>query len=162
MTVNTKQVQGRRTARYASLDEFLDDARRLADMEVQALGNWSQGQIYEHLARALNSSIDGAGFSFPAPLRLMMSLFMKRKFLTQQLPAGFKAPAKAQKFIPDETSVADGLASLEAAITRQKQESDRALHPGFGSLTHEEWDQFNLRHAEMHMSFLVSGDGGAE
>ena len=162
MTVNTKQVQGRRTVRYTSLDEFLADARRLADTEVQTLGNWSQGQIYEHLARSLDSSIDGAGFSFPAPLRWMMSLFMKRKFLTQPIPPGFKPPKKAQKYIPGETSVADGLASLEAATARQQQETDRALHPGFGTLSREEWDQFNLRHAELHMSFLVSGDDGAE
>lgn len=158
MTVNTKQVQGRRTVRYESLDELLADAQRLASTEVTTLGNWSQGQIYEHLARSLNSSIDGAGFAFPSPLRWIMSTFMKRRFLTQSIPPGFKPPAKGQKFIPDATSLEAGLASLEAAIERQKNESARALHPGFGRFTREEWDQFNLRHAELHMSFLINGD----
>jgi len=150
--INTKQVQGRRSVRYSSLDELLSDARKLAACEVQTLGNWSQGQIYEHLARALDSSIDGVDFSVPAPARWLMSLLMKKKFLYKEIPAGFKVTGKQ---LPEETSVADGLHSLEQAVERQEGESSRIMHPGFGSLTNQEWDAFNLRHAEMHMSFLV-------
>ena len=69
---------------------------------------------------------------------------MKRKFLDRGIPAGFKAPAK---YIPDETSAEQGLASLEKAITRQKQESERVPHPGFGFTNREEWNEFHLRHA---------------
>jgi hypothetical protein len=32
----------------------------------------------------------------------------------------------------------------------------RSLHyPVFGKLTPEEWHQFHLRHAELHMSFVL-------
>ena len=155
MQINTKRVQGRRKVRYDSLDALLADARRLSGVEVRTLGNWSQGQIYEHIAWSLDASIDGAGFSFPAPVRWWMTLLMKRKFLKQTLPAGFKA---TEQFIPEETSVEEGLVSLEKAIARQQQESKRALHPAFGNIGHEGWNNFNLRHAEMHMSFLVDSD----
>ena len=112
MTINTKKVEGRRQLRYASLDELLADAQRLAAGEVRTLGNWSPGQIFQHLAQSMNWSIDGFDFSFPAPLRWVMSLLMKRKFLQKELPAGYQAPASA---IPDETSTAAGLAALEQA-----------------------------------------------
>lgn len=155
MSIKTKKVQGRRTVRYESLDDLLADAKRFSGGGIRSLGNWSPGQIFEHLARSLDSSIDGAGFSFPAPLQWLMSLLMKRKYLTRTLPAGFKS---SDQFIPAETSVEQGLASLEKAISRQKQESERAPHPGFGNIGKEGWNDFNLRHSEMHMSFLVKGE----
>lgn len=150
--INTKKVEGRRDVHYSSLDELLADAQRFTSENVRTLGNWSPGQIFKHLAGSLDSSIDGAGFSFPAPVQWLMSLLMKRKFLTKTISAGFKSP---DRFIPKETSVEEGLASLEKAIARQKKESNRAPHPGFGKMTNAEHDLFHLRHAEMHMSFLV-------
>ena len=77
MTVETKKVRGRRKVRYESLDEFLTDAERHAQGDVRAIGNWSAGQIYEHLARAFDGSIDGVGFMMPAPVRWVMSLLFK-------------------------------------------------------------------------------------
>lgn len=74
MPINTKRVSGRRKVRYASLEEFLADAERHAAPNVRFLGNWSAGQIYEHLARTLESSIDGFESSLPAPVRFLMSL----------------------------------------------------------------------------------------
>ncbi len=157
MTVNTKKVAGRREIRYESLDELFADAERLSQTNVSTLGNWSQGQIYEHLARSLDSSIDGAGFSLPLPMRWMLTLLMKKKFLTKKLPAGFQAP---EKLTPRETAVDEALASLKAAIKRQQQESTRAPHPAFGDIGRDGWNDFNLRHAELHMSFLVNGERG--
>lgn len=152
MPINTKKVQGRRKVRYASLDELLAEAKQFAASEVRRLGNWSPGQIYEHLARTMNSSIDGFDFSMPAPVRWIMSLLMKKKFLYKEVPAGFKSTAK---YIPADISNEAGLAALEKSIERQKAESSRVKHPGFGAISRDEWEAFHLRHAEMHMSFLV-------
>ena len=95
---------------------------------------------------------DGSNFSLPGPARWLMSLLMKQKFLTKPIPAGFKS---TKEFIPDPTSTEEGLADLRRAIARQQQEETRVPHPGFGKMTRDEWDAFNLRHAEMHMSFAV-------
>lgn len=149
--INTKKAMDRRSVRYETLAEFLDDAERLANRPVRTLGNWSQGQIYEHLARSLDVSIDGTKL-FPAPMRLVLNLFFKKSFLNKGIPAGFKAPGN---FVPEATSVEDGLASLRRAVARQNGVEERAPHPGFGKFSRREWDQFNLRHAEMHMSFIV-------
>src|SRR5436305_11320024 len=92
MSVKTKQAQGRRTLRYNSLHEFLSDAEKLSSMKTRTVGNWSFGQILKHMAGALDSSIDGSAFMLPAPARVMVSLLMKKKFLTKSISPGFKAP----------------------------------------------------------------------
>ncbi len=156
MAINTKKVQGRRPVRYESLEDLLAEAERFATAEVRPLGNWSQGQIYEHLAISLNASIDGVGFSIPAPIRFIMSLLYKKKFLTNELPAGYKS---TDKFVPSEDAkVQDALESLRAAIERQKQEPNRVPHPAFGKIGKDGWNDFHLRHAEMHMSFLIPSE----
>ena len=152
MAINTKKVEGRRKVRYESLDEFLREAERLSQAEVRLLGNWSLSQIYGHLARTMDGSIDGLGFLMPAPVRWLMSLFMKRKFLHDKLPAGFKS---APEFVPEETSLDAELDELRKAVARQHSEPDRVLHPAFGNIGKEGWNLFHLRHAELHMSFVV-------
>lgn len=155
MQVDSKPNQDRRVVRYESMEELVADAERLAQTEVRTVGNWSHGQIYEHLARSFDSSIDGVGFSLPAPVRWLMTLFMKRKFLQKEIPAGFKTTGR---FVPEETSVDAGLASLRAAVARQNSESSRAPHPAFGKIGRDDWTAFNLRHGELHMSYLVDGN----
>ncbi|QDV52262.1 DUF1569 domain-containing protein [Gimesia fumaroli] len=152
MAVKTKKIQGRRSVHYNSLDDLLADAEQMANSNVHTIGNWSLGQILMHLAISQNASIDGFGFCFPAPMRLIVRLFMKRKFLSKGIPPGLNAPAR---MTPEETSIEEGLAALEAAIKRQQLEARNADHPAFGMLSPEEWDRFHLRHAEMHMSFVV-------
>jgi len=56
MQLNTKKVPGRREVRYESLDELLVDAKRFSGNDIKTLGNWSQGQIFEHIARSMDSS----------------------------------------------------------------------------------------------------------
>ena len=42
------------------------------------------------------------------------------------------------------------------AIVRLLRDNDPAKpNPVFGPLTHEQWIQLNLRHAELHLGFLV-------
>ena len=153
MQLKTKKVEGRRQVRYESIDDFLADAQRLAGSPVRTLGNWSQGQIYMHLARSLDGSIDGIDMKVAAPMRWMMTLLFKKKFLEDAIPPGFPAPDGPMR--PDETSVEDGLAALENAVARQKNEASRVPHPGFGNIGRDGWDKFNLRHTELHMSFIV-------
>jgi len=155
MTVNPKDAKGRRTVRYESYSDMLTDVEQMAVADVSTVGNWSLGQILKHLAMSVDSSIDGAGFSLPAPVRWVMKLLMKRKFLTKPIPAGFKT---TKEFTPDETSIEEGLALLRTAVDRQGKETKRAPHPGFGKFTAQEWTDFNLRHAELHMSFVISNE----
>ncbi len=155
MTINTKKVQGRRSVRYNSLDEFLEEAKQFSRMDVQCLGNWSVGQIYKHVAESLDMSIDGTDFKIPAPMRWMFILLMKKKFLTKSIPPGFSSDGT---YIPDETPTESGLADLKKAIARQKDIAERVPHPAFGNIGRDGWNDFHLRHAELHMSFLIPSE----
>lgn len=162
MTIKTKHVQGRRALRYANCDELLADAEAIAGnaQNVKNLGNWSVGQVFQHLSKSLNLSIDGSDFKAPWVFRIMGKLFMKKKFIYKGMPAGFTLPASAAKiFLPaDRVEAVAAVEELRAALERVKTDSTRALHGLLGTLTKDEWDNFSLRHAELHMSFLVPPD----
>ena len=65
-------------------------------------------------------------------------------------------PDKAkQQFYPEEVDTQTGLSELRVAIERVTTETLRAEHAILGELSQEEFDQFHLRHAEMHMSFAL-------
>jgi hypothetical protein len=152
MSVNTKQVTRRPGVRYESLDEMLAEAERLIANNPQTLGNWSPGQIYSHLAKTMNASIDGFDFSLSAPIRLILKLFMKRRFLTKSIPSGINGGNFSR---PKEISDQEGLNQLRAAVRRQNAEPNRVEQPGLDQLSRDEWNGFHLRHAELHMSFLA-------
>ncbi len=155
-TIDTTKVTGRRELRFDTYDDLLADAERMASIEVRTRGNWSYPQILEHLAKSLHKMIEGPGFMLPMPMRFIMRLTMMKKMVTQTLDPGFKFPASvAKSFAPSPTAeVGPSLELLRAAIERVKSDPTRAKHPGFGTITTAEWDNFQLRHCEMHMSFV--------
>ena len=158
MTVNTKKVAGRRDVRYESFDDLLADAERLAGGSAQTVGNWTVGQILRHLALSIDSSVDGTDMKIPWLMKKAFMLVMnKEKLMKNPLSPGFKIPKSGQaQFNPDPaTTTQEGLARLRAAVERYTTETSLAEHVAFGKLSREEWDQFNLRHAEMHLSFAV-------
>jgi hypothetical protein len=158
MPVETAKIEGRRKLNYRSLAELVTDADKVTSGPFKTLGNWSAGQIFRHLTIVMNGSMDGLKATFPWHLRLMARVF-KKKLLSGEMPAGFKLPPEAaESMVPGPTSTEEGLAELHAAVARLEREPQRARHPAFGELSREQWDQLHLRHASMHMSFLVPQD----
>jgi hypothetical protein len=156
MPIDTSKVQGRRKVEFTTLQEVLADAERMSDGNAKAIGNWSAGQIFQHLAKTMNDSIDGSDLQIPWFFRLMARM-MKKKVLRGPMTPGFQLPASAvNSLVPGPTSTQEGLTALRAAIARQERESKRAPSPAFGILTREEWTQLHLNHSALHMSFLVS------
>lgn len=154
MAVDTKRVTGRRKLHYADYPELLADVRALAGRPYRRLGNWSLGQICQHLAGAVDMAIDGPSFKLALVLRLVGPL-LKKRLLRGPLTPGFKVPRGGGTLIPKTDDDAAGVAALEKAVGRLDATSQRKPHPLLGRLTREEWDQFELRHAELHLSFLV-------
>jgi hypothetical protein len=155
VAVNTKRVKGRRPLKYTSFEELLADAEKMSSGPVKALGNWSPGQIFRHLAISYNGAIDGLAITFPWHMRLMVKL-MKKMLINMDMPAGYQMKEENAVITePGQTSTEEGLAELRAAVARLKREPSRAKHPLFGNLTNEDWDKVMLAHASMHMSFLV-------
>ena len=154
MAVDTKRVSGRRTLHFNNQGEVLDDVRALASKPVKQLGNWSLGQICQHLAVATNSAIDGASFR-PSLVVRLVAPFLKKRVIKGPMNPGFQVPQNGAAMIPAPTETAAGIAELERAIDRLGRDSVRKPHGAFGPMTSDEWDQLLLRHAEMHLSFVV-------
>jgi len=159
-TVKTSQVANRRELRFTAVDQILPEAERLARCEdAVLLGNWTLGQIFEHLGRAFSYSIDGASFRVPWRLRVL-GWFIKGRILNNRMPAGFNAPVGMANQLEANTAVSTGagLATLREGFRRYQAESKRAPHPLFGKLTSREWDQLHCNHAAMHLSFVIDPD----
>jgi hypothetical protein len=156
MSVNVKKVANRRPVRYESLDDFLHDADKLGKGPVRTLGNKSYPQILEHLAFAINGSIDGSPLLIPWPIRTVARLLRKRILNTRMSP-GFKLSRAndAKAWLEHDADLRAALESVHRAVQRFESETRRSPHPAFGHLTPEEWCKFHLRHSEMHMSFVV-------
>ena len=156
MTIDTKTVSGRRTLEFDTLDDVLADAEILTARQASTVGNWTLGQIFQHLANAMNLAIDGSDYRASWFLRLIGPLIL-RSILKKGMSAGFKlsAPA-AHLLIPeDDPGTEAGLESLREAITRMKTDDHREPHLAFGKMSREKWEKLHLRHAELHLSFAV-------
>jgi hypothetical protein len=144
----------RRQVRYLTLSSILDDAAFLANHQHQTVGNWNLAQILQHLADAMNYSIDGFPFKVNPVIRLIVKTFYKKRLIESDMPSGVKLPKRAETFLPKDTiSVSDALANLKAAIARFETEDPTAMNPFLGKLTREEWIRVHLNHAALHMSF---------
>lgn len=134
---------------------MVQDAERVSTSTTKTLGNWSAGQIFQHLANTFNGSIDGFQTKLPWYVRTMAKLFKKR-FINGAMPAGMKLPKQlSDQVMPEPVSTETGLSNLRAAVTRLATEIQRAEHPVFGVLTSDEWDRIHLAHAQLHLSFLT-------
>lgn len=122
---------------------------------VVSTGNWSPGENLQHVARFYKAALDGFGFMFPAPARFLFRLLLKPIALKRTFSGGLKIPAKARPLLqPDEgVSFEQGLADLRAQLDRiNAGERMEQPSPVLGPLSHEEWTELQLRHAELHLA----------
>ena len=158
--MNPPDHAARRTLWFDSIDQLLAEVDRImtaeANGQLQTSGSWTPGQILAHLAAWIEYGYDG--FPMKAPpwiIRVILRAQLK-KYLRRGMPSGVRIP-KA----PGGTFGADNLPSQEAAdrlrtaLERLKNgEPAKYDSPAFGAMSHEQRIQLNLRHAELHLSFL--------
>src|SRR5690242_8304428 len=116
MTVNTSKVQNRRRVHFETIDDIAADVERLNQGKIEALGNWSGGQILQHLTIVMNGSIDGVPMRFSWPLRLLGHL-IKGRVLRKGMAPGYqlKGPSAAA-LVPPATSWEEGLEMFRRAV----------------------------------------------
>jgi hypothetical protein len=155
----SKTAVERRTVRYRDLSELQEDAERLAACEVCTLGNWSYPQILQHLAQATHCAFDGFGFQAPWFARYVIAPMFKNRILTRGMSAGFRFPTAAKALQPLSVGTNEALNNLRSAMARLHSEIPKCRHPFLGQLASQEWVALTLRHAELHMSFVVPVKG---
>ena len=94
MTIDTKTISGRRTLEFDTLDDVLADAEILTAKHATTVGNWTLGQIFQHLANTMNLSIDGSDFRAPWYFRLIGPLIL-RSILKKGMSPGYQLSAPA-------------------------------------------------------------------
>jgi hypothetical protein len=159
--INTKSVSDRRSVRYGSVNEVLGDLDTLdAAMRAGTLrtsGNWTPAQIYNHLAAFIEYAFDGYPEGFRAPpavVRFVMK-FMKKKYCFGSMPVGLKIPRVPRGTVGQDDGPPDAaMARLRRALQRIEATAPTRPSHLFGRMTHEEWKGLNLRHCELHLSFL--------
>jgi hypothetical protein len=157
--INTSKVK-RRKLWFHSIDEALQDLDRIEAAEksgtLNALGNWTPGQILSHVSAWIEYGWDGYPIGAPPFFIKWILKLIGRRYLRKGMPAGVKIPGieggtKGQELIPTDAA----LARLRKALHRL-QNGEPAVHdsPAFGPMSHEDRILFNLRHVELHLSFL--------
>jgi hypothetical protein len=156
--VNTGKVMGRRNLRFNSPADMEVDVAGLVTAQragrLTPLGNWTLGQALNHLGSWVAFGFDGNPLRPPWFVKLIVGR-MKNTYVHKGMPAGVHIPR-----VPGGTAACEacgldeGLANFNAAWGRLKKDAPTLPNPVFGPLTHEEWIQLHLRHAELHLSFF--------
>jgi hypothetical protein len=157
--VDTARVRERRKLRFANIDELEHEIERIAEAErtgrLRQLGNWTAGQTCGHLATWINFWYEGFPFKVPWLIRLLIRPRIPG-YIRDGLPAGVYIPKVAGGTYGTEPyDLNEGLALINAALERFRNEPVRYQSPGFGELTDEQRLQLTLRHAELHLGFLI-------
>ncbi|MDR3636740.1 MAG: DUF1569 domain-containing protein [Isosphaeraceae bacterium] len=143
----------RRALEFAGLDQVMPDVDRLLGGHTTT-GNWSLGQICNHLSESVRFSLEGFGVKAPWLLRMALGSTIKKQILkTGKMREGIKLP---EKFLPkpdlDARAEAEALrASLRLFAAHTGPVAD---HPMFGPMTHAEWGRLHCIHCAHHLSFV--------
>jgi hypothetical protein len=155
MAIDTSTVTNRRNLHFDTIEEILADVESLNRGKFRTLGNWSAGQILQHLTIVMNGSIDGSPFRVGWPLRVIGRL-AKKRFLAKGMKPGLKLTAvAAEALVPAPIGWEEALAGFRRAIHRLQTEPDRKPHGFFGPMTRDEWNRLHCHHSALHLSFLV-------
>ena len=160
--VETRQVQGRRKLRFHSFEDVLADAERLRSIPHRQLGNWTLGMVLKHLGNGMIGCVDGKPFTVNWKMKVIGPILLRPILLHVKFPSGFKLPRRAAEVLIPSTDVPyeEGLAQFHAGLARMRETEQRIAHPVIGRLNARQWNKFHLRHAELHLSFLVPESAG--
>lgn len=163
MDVDTAKVTDRRKLRFNTIDEALADVDRIVAADkagtLRCTGNWTAGQAMGHVAAWANYAYDGFPMGRPPWFIRVILGFLKKKYLRDGMPAGVKIPkVENGTFATEVLSTDEGAARLRKALARLKSSEPATFDsPAWGKMPPEERIALNLRHAELHLSFLHPG-----
>jgi Protein of unknown function (DUF1569) len=158
--VDTSKVQDRRMLRFNSIDDVLADIDRIVAADkvgnLRCTGNWTAGQAMGHVAAWMNYPYDGFPMGRPPWFIRVILRMLKNKYLRKGMPAGVKIPkVENGTFATEVLSTNEGASRLRKSLARLKSgEEAKYDSPAWGKMPNEERVALNLRHAELHLSFL--------
>jgi hypothetical protein len=157
-TINSKGVERPRTLRFETIDQVLAEGERLADAEcrgcLHCMGTWTLGQSLGHLATWAGYAFEPVPFRPPLLVRFVLRP-MKWRFLYKPMRRGLRIPrVPGGTFGIDPVPLDEGLSRFRLTFGRLKNEQPTQPHVLFGKMSHDEWINAHLRHAELHLSLM--------
>jgi hypothetical protein len=159
--VETRNAPDYRTIRFDSIDECVAEIRRIVSAEqegsLRTIGNWTPGQILAHVAAWIEYGYEGFPIA-PPPFFVRWILRLRlRKMLRDGMPRGVRIPGVSEGTVGmDPMATSDAAERLLRAMERLNSGEEAKFHsPAFGAMSHEDRIKLNLRHAELHLGFLV-------
>lgn len=158
--IDTSKVTDRRPLRFHSITDVLADIERVVAADqagrLRRTGNWTAGQVMGHLASWIEYGYIGFPMK-PPPFFIRWLLKIKAKsYMRDGLPGGVHIPgAPGGTYGTEPMSTDEGAQRLRKALGRLAAgDLARFDSPGFGPMSHEQRVAFQLRHAELHLSYL--------
>ena len=156
---NTDKQQ-RRKLRFETIESVLADVDAVVAAahagQLQVLGNWTPGQVLAHLAAWIEYGYEGYPLKAPPWILRVLLRFMLPGMLKKGMRPGVKIPGVSGGTVgQDDQPIDQAAARLKQAFGRLKNGEKCSYNsPAFGAMSHEDRIRLNLRHAELHLSFL--------
>jgi hypothetical protein len=148
---------GRRTLRYASLDEVMPDVERLLRGHT-TVGQWSLAHICRHLATVLRRVVDLPASTPHDPSQWVPEDRKRQVLDSGMLPEGLPGPPEIMP--ADTLGELEEAEGLRAAIAHYETSPGPVIpHRIFGPLSRDEWDRLQLIHLAHHLSFAMPKAG---
>ncbi len=143
----------RRTLKYETIDAIMPDVDQLLAGH-STVGDWTLGQICEHLATVTKRVVDMPASTQHDPSSRVSDEQKQQVFASGELPEAMPLPSTMAP--PDAVSAAEGADQLREALTYyQSSPGPVAEHRLFGPLSKEEWDRLVRIHCAHHLSFVL-------
>ena len=154
---STKRSEpSRRRLVFSNLEEANAEAQRLLSEGYVQTGNWTLGQMCHHLRLTHDASMRGypGWMAIGWPMRPLLRRWMLPKLLRGDSPAGVRT---AGIYVPPSQldDQAEVLAYQQSVQEFLNHQGELKAHPGFGKMTHDEFNHFHAAHAGHHFGFLV-------
>lgn len=159
--MDTSAATGRRILRFDNIDQALGEMDRLAQLQregnLKQLGKWTLGQALGHLATWAEYSFSPCPIKAPWFVRAFMA-FKRKSHIYGPMRPGIRIPRiEGGTLGTDAMSLDEGLNRAKPAFEKLKRQPPTCPSPVFGMMTHDEAINMNLRHAELHLGFFISG-----
>ena len=158
--INTRTAE-RRSLVFTSINDILKDVDRIVAAEragtLRRTGNWTVGQTLGHLATWIEYGYNGFPAEADPPwLVRVIAKVLKNRILYKPMGAGMRIgriPGGTLGIEP--IGMDEGARRYRDVLARlQRREEPKFHSPAFGPMTEDERLALNLRHAELHLSFL--------
>jgi hypothetical protein len=146
----------RRELTFGHLSQVMPEVDRLLQ-GYRLGGQWTLGQVCQHLTRSLQGSVEGIPGAGAWLLRRTIGPWLGRRMLSRGImPAGFRI--RPEWGVMPGTGL-DDRAEAEALRGAILYYSGRTEgfpeHPMFGRLGREQWDRLHCIHCAHHLGFLL-------